>query len=60
MKLKSMEGTRTEASSFAIALKPPNRSWREASLYLTGSSVDLKTTLNSRNAGVHSASIAGQ
>src|ERR1035438_9008536 len=57
-KVKSMDGTRTVASSCAAALKPSKRYCRVGSSYLTGSSVALKDSLKSRNAGVVSASIA--
>jgi hypothetical protein len=60
LKVKSIDGTRNVASSCAFALKPSNRYCRNGSSYFTGSVVALKTSLKSMEAGVVSASIAGQ
>src|SRR5580658_2305606 len=60
LKVKSIDGTRMVASSCAAALKPSNRYCRDGSSYFTDSPLALKTSLKSMNAGVVSASIAGQ
>ena len=55
-----VQGEIFSSHNFAIALKPSKRYCRNESSYLTESLVEMKTSLKSRNAGMLSASIAGQ